>query len=68
MMKLLKRLLCPHTHGRLVAIELDGTSVHECSACGKRISQELRSTRRDPRDKSGDLRGVAGPLPERGWD
>ena len=36
-----RRLLCPHTHGRLVAIEWDGTAVHECAACGKRVARPL---------------------------
>jgi hypothetical protein len=40
-LKFLRRLLCRHTHGRLVAIEWDGTSVYECNVCGKRIAKGL---------------------------
>ena len=36
-----RRMLCPHTHGRLVAIEWDGTAVHECTACSKQIYKGL---------------------------
>jgi hypothetical protein len=41
MMKFLRRLFCRHTHGRMVAIEWDGTAVYECAACGKRIEKRL---------------------------
>lgn len=41
MMKFLRRLFCRHTHGRMVAIEWDGTAVYECAACGKRIEKGL---------------------------
>lgn len=37
MLKFLRRLLCRHTHGRLLAIEWDGESVYECAACGKHV-------------------------------
>lgn len=36
-----RRMLCPHTHGRLVAIEWDGTAVYECTACDKHIYKGL---------------------------
>lgn len=36
-----RRLLCPHTHGRMVAIEFDGTAVYECAACGKQVEKPL---------------------------
>lgn len=34
-----RQLLCRHTHGRLVAIEWDGTAVYECVACGKHVEK-----------------------------
>lgn len=37
----LTRTSCSHTHGRLLAIELDGEAVYECAACGKRIVRPL---------------------------
>ena len=36
-----RRMLCPHTHGRLLAIEWDGETVHECAACGKHVRRPL---------------------------
>lgn len=36
-----RRLLCQHNGGRLVAIEYDGTTVHECVTCGKLIRRSL---------------------------
>ena len=36
-----RRLLCPHTHGRLVTIEFDGAAVYECAACGKHVEKAL---------------------------
>ena len=41
MLKFLRRLLCRHTHGRLLSIEWDGESVHECAACGKHVRRPL---------------------------
>lgn len=41
MLLFFKRLLCRHTHGRLVAIEWDGEAVYECAACGKHIRKGL---------------------------
>jgi hypothetical protein len=41
MMKLLRRLFCWHTHGRLVRIEWDGEAVYECTACGRHIRMPL---------------------------
>lgn len=41
MLTFFKRLLCRHTHGKLVAIEFDGEAVYECAACGKRIWKPL---------------------------
>lgn len=41
MLTFFKRLLCRHTHGKLVAIEFDGEAVYECAACGKRIGKPL---------------------------
>lgn len=38
---LLRRLFCSHTHGRLIAIEFDGTAVYECTRCGKHVSKGL---------------------------
>lgn len=35
------RLVCRHTHGKLVAIEYDGEAVYECAACGKFIRKPL---------------------------
>lgn len=35
------RLLCRHTHGRLIGIEFDGTAVYECAACGKHVEKPL---------------------------
>lgn len=35
------RTRCPHQHGRLLAIEFDGTAVYECVACGKPIRKPL---------------------------
>lgn len=32
---------CSHTELRLVAIEWDGETVHECTACGKRWRKSL---------------------------
>ena len=41
MWRLTQQMLCPHTHGRLMAIEWDGESVHECAACGKHVRRPL---------------------------
>jgi len=41
MMKFLRRLLCRHQNGRLLAIEFDGEAVYECAACGKHIRRPL---------------------------
>jgi hypothetical protein len=41
MMNFLRRLICRHTHGRLVRIEWDGTAVYECVACGKHVEKPL---------------------------
>ena len=41
MMKLIRRLLCRHKFGRLLAIEFDGEAVYECCACGKIIRKGL---------------------------
>ena len=32
MLTFIKRLLCRHTHGFLLAIEYDGSAVYECEA------------------------------------
>lgn len=32
---------CPHKHGRLLAIEFDGTAVYKCVVCGKQIRKPL---------------------------
>jgi hypothetical protein len=40
-------------------------SVWLCTKCGNR--QDRKDFHHAPRD-DGDLRGVAGPLPEHGWD
>ena len=40
-MTFLRRLLCRHRYGRLLAIEFDGESVYECAACGKLIRRPL---------------------------
>lgn len=37
-----RRTTCSHKHGHLLAIELDGTSVHECDGCGKYIRTPLQ--------------------------
>jgi len=37
----LARTSCSHTSLRLVAIEFDGATVHECTACGKRFERPL---------------------------
>ena len=36
-----RQLLCPHTHGKLVAIEWDGAAVYECVACGRHVEKSL---------------------------
>lgn len=36
-----RRMLCPHTHGRMVAIEWDGAAVYECVACGQHVEKPL---------------------------
>lgn len=41
MIKFLKRLFCRHTHGKLIAIEFDGESVYQCTACSKCIRRPL---------------------------
>jgi len=41
MLKFFKRLLCRHTHGRLIAIEFDGESVYVCESCGNVIRVPL---------------------------
>lgn len=41
MLKFLRRLMCRHTHGRLLSIEWDGVSVYECAHCGKIIRKPL---------------------------
>ncbi len=48
--RLLKQLLCRHTHGTLVAIGWDGTSTYQCSKCGKRLEFPLKQ----PTKSSGD--------------
>ena len=40
--RLLKQLLCRHTHGTLVAIGWDGTSTYRCSKCGKYLEFPLK--------------------------
>lgn len=37
----LRGLVCRHTHGRLVAVEWDGTAVYECIACGNHVEKPL---------------------------
>lgn len=37
----LKRLMCRHKRGPLLWIEWDGTSICECSGCGKQIRKPL---------------------------
>jgi transposase-like protein len=41
MLNIIKRLLCRHTHGRLIAIEFDGEAVYECTSCGKTVRKPL---------------------------
>ena len=39
--KWMARALCKHTHGFLLSIEFDGSSVYECAKCGKRFVRTL---------------------------
>ena len=41
MMHFLRRLLCSHKRGRMLAIEWDGAAVYECAACGKHVRKPL---------------------------
>ena len=41
MMTFLRRLLCSHKRGRILAIEWDGAAVYECAACGKHVQKPL---------------------------
>jgi hypothetical protein len=41
MIKFLRQLLCRHKHGRLLAIEFDGATVWQCTACDKHIRRPL---------------------------
>lgn len=48
--RLLKQLLCRHTHGTLVAIGWDGASICQCSKCGKYLEFPLKQ----PTEGGGD--------------
>ena len=60
-------MLCPHTHGRLLAIEWDGETVHECAACGKHVLEAAVSMdyiRRNLRRTAAETRR---PAAVHGW-
>ena len=71
-MHLLRSMFCRHEwrhHANLYGDQINAwngkRSVWECSRCGTLQGRDqLHDANADP----GDLRGVAGPLPERGWD
>ena len=37
--RFLKRMLCKHTHGKLLHITWDGFAVYKCVECGKHIKK-----------------------------
>ena len=67
-MNWIKRLFCAHRYewirniyGDEINLSGGKRSLWGCAECGKVQA-------RDALHEDGDLRGVAGPLPEHGWD